>query len=98
MSENVDGMQTMLNIFSEYCNTWQLQVNIAKTNVVIFSKSKVTLTEQNSIFNLLDDISLFQKVNFRHFISITLQAIIKWRRLKYQQSLIENKCGYIFKK
>ena len=41
MSENVDGMQTMLNIFSEYCNTWQLQVNIAKTNVVIFSKSKV---------------------------------------------------------
>jgi hypothetical protein len=42
MSENVDGMQTMLNIFSEYCNTWQLQVNIAKTNVVIFSKSNVT--------------------------------------------------------
>lgn len=41
MSENVDGMQTMVNIFSEYCNTWQLQVNIAKTNVVIFSKSKV---------------------------------------------------------
>jgi hypothetical protein len=22
MSENVNGMQTMLNIFSEYCNTW----------------------------------------------------------------------------
>ena len=42
MSENVDGMQTMLNIFSEYCNTWKLQVNIARTNVVIFSKSNVT--------------------------------------------------------
>ena len=42
MSENVNGMQTMLNIFSEYCNTWKLQVNIAKTNVVIFSKSKIT--------------------------------------------------------
>ena len=42
MSESVDGMQTMLNIFSEYCNTWKLQVNIAKTNVVIFSKSKIT--------------------------------------------------------
>jgi hypothetical protein len=42
MSENVDGMQTMLNIFSEYYNTWQLQVNIAKTNVVIYSKSKAT--------------------------------------------------------
>jgi hypothetical protein len=42
ISENVNGMQTMLNIFSEYCNTWKLQVNIAKTNVVIFSKSNVT--------------------------------------------------------
>jgi hypothetical protein len=37
MSENVDGMQTMLNVFSEYCNTWKLQVNIAKTKVVISS-------------------------------------------------------------
>jgi hypothetical protein len=34
MSENVDGMQTILNVFSEYYNTWKLQV--------IFSKSKVT--------------------------------------------------------
>ena len=42
ISENVDGMQTMLNVFSEYYNTWKLQVNIAKTKVVIFSKSKVT--------------------------------------------------------
>ena len=42
MSENVNGMKTILNIFSEYCNTWKLQVNIAKTNVVIFSKSKIT--------------------------------------------------------
>ena len=47
MSENVDGMQTMLNVFSEYYNTWKLQVNIAKTKVVIFSKSKVT---QNARF------------------------------------------------
>ena len=42
MSENVDGMQTMLNVFSEYYNTWKLQVNIANTKVVIFSKSNVT--------------------------------------------------------
>jgi hypothetical protein len=43
MSENVNGMQTILNIFSEYCNTWKLQVNIAKTNVVIFSKLSLTI-------------------------------------------------------
>jgi hypothetical protein len=48
MSENIDGMQKMLNVFSEYCNTWKLQVNIAKTKAVnIFLKSKVT---QNARF------------------------------------------------
>jgi hypothetical protein len=55
MSENIDGMQTMLNIFSEYCNTWKLQVNIAKTNVVIFSKGKIThnirVRQTNQIFD-----------------------------------------------
>jgi hypothetical protein len=38
MSENINGMQTMLNIFSEYCNTWKLQVNIAKTKWLHFQK------------------------------------------------------------
>ena len=47
MKNNVDGMQKTLNVFSEYCNTWKLQVNITKTNVVISSKSKVT---QNTRF------------------------------------------------
>ena len=47
MTEHVDGMPKMLNVFSEYCSTWKLQVNITKTNVVIFSKSKVT---QNTRF------------------------------------------------
>ena len=47
MSENVDGMQTMLNVFSEYCNTWKLQVNVTKTKVVIFSKRRVS---QNTRF------------------------------------------------
>jgi hypothetical protein len=47
MSENVDGMQTMLNVFSEYCNTWKLEVNVAKTKVIISSKRKVT---QNTRF------------------------------------------------
>ena len=37
----------MLNVFSEYCNTWKLQVNIGKIKVVIFSKSNVT---QNTRF------------------------------------------------
>jgi hypothetical protein len=42
ISENVDGMQTMLNVFSEYYNTWKLrsrygkyQFNIVRSRVRI---------------------------------------------------------------
>ena len=41
MTENVDGMQTMLNVFSEYYNTWKLQVNIAKTKWLYFQKVRL---------------------------------------------------------
>ena len=40
ISETVDGMQHMLNVFSDYCNTWKLHVNIDKNKVVIFSSRR----------------------------------------------------------
>ncbi|XP_067652544.1 uncharacterized protein [Haliotis asinina] len=36
--ESSDDLQHALNIFSEYCKTWKLNVNISKTKAVIFSK------------------------------------------------------------
>jgi hypothetical protein len=47
MTENVDGMQTMLNVFSEYYNTWKLQVNIAKTKVRLLKIQELCLTTRN---------------------------------------------------
>ena len=40
MSESVHGMQHMLNVFSDYCDTWKLHVNFEKTKVVIFSRRR----------------------------------------------------------
>jgi hypothetical protein len=71
-TENVNGMQTMLNIFSEYCNTWKLQVNIAKTNVVIFSKSNVTQNTRCMSDNKELDIGL---MDFFYFLSCSKQSI-----------------------
>jgi hypothetical protein len=62
MSENVNGMQTMLNVFSEYYNTWKLQVNIAKTKWLYFQKVKLLkmqdlcLTTRNYIPSTFSDI------------------------------------------
>ena len=38
-SESLDGMQSMLDKFSNYCKMWKLEVNTNKTKVVIFFRS-----------------------------------------------------------
>jgi hypothetical protein len=40
LSETKEGMQQALDIFESYCEIWKLQVNVAKTKVMIFRKRK----------------------------------------------------------
>ena len=39
-AETAAELQSALNAMYLYCETWKLKVNAAKTNVVIFSKSR----------------------------------------------------------
>ena len=41
MAESPEELQNSLNMVKEYCNAWKLQINVTKTNVVIFSRGKV---------------------------------------------------------
>jgi hypothetical protein len=70
MLECVDGMQTMLNGFSEYYKTWELQVNIAKTKVVIFSKSKVT--QNTRVMSDNKELDIGESYNYLGIILITI--------------------------
>ena len=38
LSESDKGLQTSIDVLHSYCNKWKLQINIMKTNVVIFNK------------------------------------------------------------
>ena len=40
-AESAADLQLALNSMHDYCNTWKLEVNIAKTKVVVFSKGKI---------------------------------------------------------
>ena len=40
LSDNKDDLQLALNVFSNYCSQWKLQVNIKKTKIVVFSKGR----------------------------------------------------------
>ena len=41
LSEIKEGMQQALDIFECYCEIWRLQVNVAKTKVMILEKEKL---------------------------------------------------------
>jgi hypothetical protein len=35
-SETYEGMQNLLNVFSDYCKLWKLEVNLSKTKTLSF--------------------------------------------------------------
>jgi hypothetical protein len=41
LAESATDLQVMLDTMEEYCNTWELDINISKTKIVIFSRGKV---------------------------------------------------------
>ena len=41
MADSPQQLQSALNALHEYCNRWQLTVNVSKTKIVIFSRGKV---------------------------------------------------------
>ena len=43
MAENECGMQKNLNLLHEYCNCNGLRVNIRKTKIMVFARSKTRL-------------------------------------------------------
>ena len=41
LADSVEGMQNALDIFQTYCEFWKLEINIAKTKMMIFNKRKM---------------------------------------------------------
>ena len=48
MSETEEGLQNCFNKLSGYCNSWNLEVNTAKTKVIIFNKNGRLLNQKYS--------------------------------------------------
>jgi exonuclease III len=48
LSETAEGLQQCLDTLHKFCNTWQLEVNITKSNVMIVKKTKT----ENPVFYL----------------------------------------------
>jgi hypothetical protein len=41
MAESSSNLQTLLDKFYLYCDTWKMKVNVDKTNIVVFSKGRL---------------------------------------------------------
>jgi hypothetical protein len=51
LAESAAELQASLNAMYSYCQTWKLQVNISKTKVVIFSRSRLNTNDMNFKYN-----------------------------------------------
>ena len=41
MTESSSNLQTLLDKFYLYCDTWKIKVNVDKTKIVVFSKGRL---------------------------------------------------------
>ena len=48
MAESSSNLQTLLDNFYLYCDTWKMKLNVDKTKIVVFSKGRLP---RNLIFN-----------------------------------------------
>ena len=74
LAESQEQLQTALNSMYLYCQTWKLEVNPAKTKVVIFAKRKVkeipVFRYNGENIALVDDF-VYLGVTFTHKVSFT---------------------------
>ena len=58
-SDDKDTLQYALNVFEDYCNEWQLTVNIQKTKIVNFSRGRANkryrFTYQDKTIEIVDE-------------------------------------------
>jgi hypothetical protein len=51
ISTNASGLQNSLNRLQQYCNTWNLKVNVQKIKVMIFNPNGHLLDKKTFQFN-----------------------------------------------
>jgi hypothetical protein len=69
-------MQQALDIFESYCEIWRLQVNVAKTKVMIFRKRK---TAQDPKFILHDPVPfIIQSIKYSLIINKGIIVLIPY--------------------
>ena len=54
MSTSMDGLNKCLEKLRSYCNTWQMEVNIKKSQVMVFNASGRLLTVYNFFMVIRD--------------------------------------------
>ena len=66
MADNPEDMQNCLDAFSEYCQRWKLNINIAKTKIIIFGGNK----RLNSNFRFILDNEVIEIVDKYKYLGV----------------------------
>ena len=76
MALNKEALQDLLNILNRYVNTWELEVNISKTNIMVFNTSSKILKESYGF--LLGDMKVEPVRNYTYLgITFSLNGSFK---------------------
>ena len=64
ISETETGLQNQLNKLSEYCKRWKLEVNTAKTKIMIFNRGNNLIKTKFKFNNCLENVKIMRYLGF----------------------------------
>ena len=76
LSNSIAGLQRMLGFLNNYCNEWDLNVNIGKSEIVVFKKGTKLKTQERWSY----DGSRLEIVNSFKYLGINFSYNGKWAK------------------
>lgn len=78
MSDTVKGLQSQLNVLSEFCNKYMLSVNVTKTKIVVFKKGGVLARNEKWTYKntYLEVVSSFCYVGLKFTQQISMNSMV----------------------
>ena len=74
LAENVDDLKMLINNLYTWANTWRLSINISKSKIIHFRKTRKSLTEAEFKFGN----EILEKVNKYKYLGLVLDEHLRW--------------------
>jgi hypothetical protein len=100
LAEDRATLQKMINKLEEYCNLWNLQVNLSKSKIMVFRKAGKLSKDDQFFFNseIIEIVNVFTYLGMKFTPGLAITEHLKERECKAKNSINATWSNFVGKK